>query len=463
MRCILIQIDLLGTDIVPISTVKRPKTLSGKILVLTPIPEMLLNGDTVCENDDTPLKITTEESSINGVTTKKATLAGLNALDIKITRTQNPRPIPSFGSIEMRSQKVCSDHMASALWTEEHGWARPEILPYGPLAIMPTANVLHYATECFEGMKLYRGFDGALRLFRPYDNCLRMVQSAQRISLPAFDPEQLLQIIRKLCSIDGPRWLPPDRAGEFLYIRPAMIGTDSCLGFELPKEALLFVVLSYWPEPTKPSLGKGLRLFASPADEVRAWPGGTGSAKIGANYGPALKTHGEARRRGYDQVLWLYGPQGQITEAGSSNVFVIWRCPGDGVLELVTAPLNDKIILAGITRQSVIDLAEEKLAAAQEFVIEGSELQRVEPLRVLEKVFTVDDLTMSLAEARFVSLFIVGTAASVTEVSEINFGGRGIHLGATGDNVYVSLLRTWLRDIMYGKTRHKWAMIVEEH
>lgn len=423
---------------------------------------MLLDGESVCENGDAPLDPTTVESSINEALAEKSTLAELNALDIKITRTQDPRPVPSLGSAETRSQKVCSDHMVSALWTKEHGWARPEIVPYGPLAIMPTANVLHYATECFEGMKLYRGFDGALRLFRPYDNCLRMVHSAQRISLPAFDPVQLLRLIRKLCSIDGSRWLPPDRAGEFLYVRPAMIGTDSSLGFEVPKEALLFVVLSYWPEPAKPVFGKGLRLFTSPPGEVRAWPGGTGSAKVGANYGPALKTHGEAKSRGYDQVLWLYGPEGQITEAGSSNVFVIWRCRRDGMLELVTAPLEDNIILAGITRRSVIALAEENFAVAQDFVIEGSGLQNVEPLRVLEKVFTMDDLTMSLEEARFVSFFIVGTAASVTEVSEINLRGQDIHMGITGDNVYVSLLRKWLRDIMYGRAHHKWAEIVEE-
>jgi branched-chain amino acid aminotransferase len=62
-----------------------------------------------------------------------------------------------------------------ATWTNEHGWTRPEIRPYGPLAIIPTAKFLYYAIECFEGMKLYRGFDGALRLFRPYINYTRMV------------------------------------------------------------------------------------------------------------------------------------------------------------------------------------------------------------------------------------------------------------------------------------------------
>lgn len=423
---------------------------------------MPLSGNPVPAGCSAPLKHAEAKAPANCGSVKQSSSAELNGSNIKVTRTQNPRPVPSPGSAEARSQKVCSDHMVSAFWTEGHGWAQPEIAPYGPLAIMPTANVLHYATECFEGMKLYRGFDGALRLFRPYDNCVRMVQSAQRISLPVFDPEQLLQMIRTLCSVDGPKWLPAERAGDFLYIRPAMIGTDPCLGFEVPKEALLFVILSYWPEPAKPFPAKGLRLFASRADEVRAWPGGTGYAKIGPNYGPALKTHGEARAQGYDQVLWLYGPQCQITEAGSSNVFVIWRCPGNGGLELVTAPLDDNIILAGVTRRSVLQLAEEGFRVAQDVVVEGMGLQRVEPLKVLEKAFSMDDLTLSLDEGRVVSVFVVGTAAFVTQVSEINFRGQDIHMGSTGDNVYVSLLRKWLRDIMYGQTRHKWAEVIEE-
>jgi branched-chain amino acid aminotransferase len=421
---------------------------------------MMLTDDPHAHGDGGSLA-STLALSLDDPTKITTSLAELDASSIKITRTRNPRPVPTPGSAEEKSQKVCSDHMVSALWTAESGWGQPEITPYGPLSIMPTANVLHYATECFEGMKLYRGFDGALRLFRPYANCVRMRQSAKRISLPTFDPNELLKMIRKLCSIDGPKWLPPSRAGSFLYIRPALIGTDSCLGFEVPREALIFVVLSYWPEPQKPARGTGLRLFASRADEARAWPGGTGYAKIGPNYGPALQTHGEAKSLGYNQVLWLYGPECQITEAGSSNVFVIWRA-SHGQLQLVTAPLDEKTILAGVTRQSVLDLSKERFATSHETLVDGMALQKVECLEVVERVFTMNELISALNEGRLVSAFIVGTAAFVTAVSEINFRGRQVHIDA-GDNVYVLLLRQWLRDIMYGKVQSPWAEVVEEN
>lgn len=73
--------------------------------------------------------------------------------------------------------------------------------------MMPTASCLHYATQCFEGMKVYRGFDGKLRLFRPEKNCSRLVMSSQRVVLPAFNPKELEKLLLAFMAIDGPRKL----------------------------------------------------------------------------------------------------------------------------------------------------------------------------------------------------------------------------------------------------------------
>ena len=417
-------------------------------------------GDRSTKQENGVLLPTPEQPLPNGSTKTSSCLAKLDASNIRITLTQNPKTVPEPGSAEERSQKVCTDHMVSALWTAEKGWARPKLTPYGPLSLMPTANVLHYATETFEGMKLYRGFDRKLRLFRPLANCIRMVNSAKRISLPEFDPKELLKMIQKLCAVDGPKWLPKDRAGTFLYIRPAMIGTDPCLGFEVPKEALLYIVISYWPQPAKPTKGKGLRLFASREDAVRAWPGGTGYAKIGPNYGPALLAHGEAKRMGYDQVLWLFGPDCQITEAGSSNVFVIWRSQ-QGNLQMVTAPLSEKTILAGVTRQSVLDLAKERFATTRKIALEDVGSQQVEALEVLEKNFSMAELISALNESKLLATFIVGTAAFVAPVSQINFRGQEINID-TEATLHVLLLRQWISDMMYGKEPNEWVEEVVE-
>jgi branched-chain amino acid aminotransferase len=211
-------------------------------------------------------------------------LPELDASLCEVTLTSNPKTVAAPGSPEIAKQQSCTDHMLTCSWTNTTGWQTPHLKPYGPLTLMPTASCLHYATECFEGMKLYRGYDGKLRLFRPQLNANRMVQSATRIALPGFNPDELLKLVVKLCATDGEKWLPKERPGSFLYIRPTMIGNDPALGVQKPKEALLYIILCLFPNLDKGQVG--MKLLASKDDMVRAWPGGFGFAKVGANYGP---------------------------------------------------------------------------------------------------------------------------------------------------------------------------------
>lgn len=76
---------------------------------------------------------------------------------------------------------------------------------------------------------------------------------------------------------------------------------------------------------------------------------------LNSNYASTLVVQKEAERMGLQQVLWLFGPEHRITEAGTSNIFFLIRNE-DGCLELITPPLNG-IILPGINRQSILDLA----------------------------------------------------------------------------------------------------------
>lgn len=405
----------------------------------------------------------------NGVAKTSSTesdVAPLDASRLVVSLTTSPRPVPVPNGPEVRTYKVCTDHMVTCQWTAEEGWAAPAIVPYGPLSIMPSASVLHYATECFEGMKLYRGFDGKLRLFRPDLNARRMLISSTRIALPGFDPEELMKLIVSLCARDGPKWLPKDRAGQFLYIRPTMIGNDPALGVQRPREALLYVILACFPTMdagrTDPVTGapRGMRLLASQEDMVRAWPGGFGYAKVGANYGPSLVAQGEARSRGYDQVLWLLGDDFRVTEAGASNFFVVWRSKEGNKLQLVTAPLGGKLILDGITRRSVLELARTRLAKGW---AEGG----LEPLEVVERTFNMAEVEEAILEGRMVEAFGAGTAFFIAPVECINFKGRDLPISCElrGDECsgkYTALIKGWLKGIMYGKERHDWGFVVEE-
>ncbi|CAI6337994.1 unnamed protein product [Periconia digitata] len=368
------------------------------------------------------------------------------------------RPVPALTDPLRATQRLATDHMIQAHWSLSTGWTAPTLTPYGPLALMPSASCLHYATECFEGMKLYRGHDGALRLFRPALNCNRMLMSATRIALPAFPPAQLLALIVKLCETDGPRWLPKHNPGQFLYIRPTMIATDPAIGVQRPTEAMLFIILTVLPQMD--AVPGGVKLLASNDDMCRAWPGGFGYAKVGANYGPSLVAQGEARARGYDQILWLFGDDGVVTEAGASNFFVVWREKGTGVLQLVTAGLGERIVLDGVTRRSVLELARGRLA-------KGTTAGEVEGLEVVERRFTMDEIRVAAEEGRLVEAFASGTAWFVAPISKIHYKGEDVEIPMAGGDmgVYTGLLKGWLKGIMWGEEAERenpWGVVVNE-
>jgi branched-chain amino acid aminotransferase len=402
---------------------------------------------------------TTSSLTSAGIEDKRnasSSLAPLKASSITYSFTKSPKQVPAPDDPAIKASNITSDHMVTCRWTETNGWETPELKPFGPFSIMPTASVLHYATECFEGMKLYRGHDGQLRLFRPDLNCKRFLVSSLRIALPGFDPEEVLKLIVELCAIDGPKWLPKDRPGSFLYIRPTMIATDPALGVHTPREALFYAMLCVFP--TMDSNVGGMKLLASRDDMVRAWPGGFGYAKVGANYGPSLLAQGEAKKRNCDQILWLFGEDYKVTEAGASNFFVIWKTK-DGKTQLITAPLSDKLILDGVTRRSVLELTKERLAGGVQR--EQSEGGALEPLEIVERYFTMSEVVEAADEGRLVEAFGAGTAFFVSQVSSVTWKDREIKVPVL-DKGYALLIKGWLGGIMYGKERHDWGYVVQE-
>lgn len=109
-------------------------------------------------------------------------------------------------------------------------------------------------------MKAYR--DGQLRVFRIEHNVPRLKTSAARTSHPPFQPEEVRKLVLSLLSADAARWLPRDRAADFVCIRSTIIGTSAQLGVQAPEETMLFIVLSYMPPlDEKPGV---LRFYCSP-------------------------------------------------------------------------------------------------------------------------------------------------------------------------------------------------------
>jgi branched-chain amino acid aminotransferase len=180
---------------------------------------------------------------------------------------------------------------------------------------------------------------------------------------------------------------------------------------------MLFIVVVPWPDISSyqgPGDGprRALRLLASEKGMTRAWPGGSGYAKLGANYAPTLNAQSEAQVLGYDQVLWLHGENGEVTESGGSNFFVVWKEKANGELQLVTAPLHNNLILPGITRRSVLDLVGERLATRYS---DGN--TTLEAVAVVERIYTMQDIVEAADEGRLVEAFTTGTSVRIAFLS----------------------------------------------
>jgi branched-chain amino acid aminotransferase len=89
-----------------------------------------------------------------------------------------------------------TDHMLEIDWTKQDGWGAPRITPYHDFVLSPAASALHYALQCFEGMKAYKDTQGRIRLFRPDCNLARLNHSMTRLYMPNFDEAAFMECIK---------------------------------------------------------------------------------------------------------------------------------------------------------------------------------------------------------------------------------------------------------------------------
>ena len=190
-----------------------------------------------------------------------------------------------------------------------------------PLRITPPG------IQCFEGMKCYSTKSGGLRLFRPDRNMARLNSSMNRLAMPSFDGGEMTSLLKEFCKVEE-SWVPQG-AGYSLYLRPTAIGTHPFLGVDVSAHVKMFVIASpvgpYYPQGFKP-----VSLYSDSVNK-RAWPGGVGGFKVGGNYGPTIQPAKEAMSMGYNQVLWMWGEEDEVTECGAMNLFfVLEEVRGEG-------------------------------------------------------------------------------------------------------------------------------------
>ncbi|MGV8882819.1 MAG: branched-chain amino acid aminotransferase [Rhodoglobus sp.] len=330
---------------------------------------------------------------------------------------------PGFG-------KHFTDHMVDICWSERGGWHRPRVQPYGPISLDPSAAVLHYGQEIFEGLKAYRHADGSIWSFRPEANAARLQRSAVRMALPELPTEYFIESLKQLISVDG-RWVPsaPETS---LYLRPFMFAKEAFLGVRPANKVNYYLIAS----PAGPYFSGGiapLSIWLS-TTYARAGKGGTGAAKTGGNYASSLVAQQEAYEHGCAQVLFLDSEEGKyLEELGGMNIVLVKK---DGTL---VTPQSDSI-LEGITRDSILQLAEDR----------GHKVER--------RRVSIEEWREGAANGDIVEAFACGTAAVVTPIGLIKAEGFEIGSADAEPGELTLSLREELTDIQYGRRpdTHGW-------
>ncbi|WP_424185040.1 branched-chain amino acid aminotransferase [Actinokineospora sp. G85] len=291
---------------------------------------------------------------------------------------------PGFG-------RYFTDHMVTIRHTPDQGWHDARVEAYHPLALDPSASVLHYGQAIFEGLKAYHRPDGTVATFRPEANAARFRSSARRMAMPELPDEVFVEAVRELVAIDR-HWVPT-RPEESLYLRPFMIATEAALGVRPAAEYLFAVIASpagaYFRGGVKP-----VTVWLS-TEYVRAAPGGTGAAKVAGNYAASLVAQAQAAEQGCDQVVWLDAVERRwVEEMGGMNLFFVL---GDKV---VTPQLSGSL-LPGITRDSLLSLAADL----------GHEIE--------ERPISTDEWEKKTASGELTEVFACGTAAVITPVGHV--------------------------------------------
>lgn len=330
------------------------------------------------------------------------------------------KPIPT----QLAFGQNFTDHMFWQTYTAERGWHGAEVGPYHPLTLDPSALVLHYAQEIFEGTKAYRRPDGRVNLFRPWENAKRFNSSAERMSMAQVDVEEHVAAIAKLVEVDQ-AWVP-NADGSSLYIRPTMIATEAAIGVKASQEYLHFVITcpvgNYYPQGMA-----AVPVYIS--DEYRrAVKGGTGAAKTGGNYAASLYVSEQVKKQGYVQVLWLDAVTGRyVEEVGTMNIMFVYEGK-----KIVTPALTGSI-LAGITRDSLLKLAPDL----------GYE--------VAEEQLEVAQVLADIESGKITEVFGCGTAVVISPVGKFGYKGVDYTVGKGEVGPVAQHLYQALTDIQYGR------------
>jgi branched-chain amino acid aminotransferase len=272
----------------------------------------------------------------------------------------------------------------------EGKWQQPQIKPYEPFLIDPSAKVFHYGQAIFEGMKAYKTEQDEVWLFRPDQNLNRLNKSAVRMAMPEIPSDIFMSGLHQLIDLER-NWVKKG-LGNTLYIRPFMIAIGSGVIAAPSTQYRFMIILS----PAKSYYSGEVKVLI--ADHYsRAANGGIGAAKAAGNYSAQFYPTKLANEKGFQQIIWTDdATHTKLEEAGTMNVF--FRINDT----LYTTPTSERI-LDGVTRKSLIDIAKR------------------DGIQVEERSVLVSELVEAAKNGSLKEVFGAGTAAVVNPIAGFSY------------------------------------------
>ena len=290
-------------------------------------------------------------------------------------------------------------------------WIDGKLVPWDDATDHMLAHTLHYGVGCFEGIRAYQRADGKTAVFRLREHIERLFDSAQICTMDI--PYTREQVIAACAEVVRSNKMTSAYLRPLVYLGSGALGLGS---FEPPVRTMI-AAFEWGAYLGDDGLKKGIKCIISGFTRANS-NAVMNKGKICGQYVSSVLAKRLAIKSGYDEALML-DPQGYVAEGTGENIFVV----KNGV---VRTPPTSAAILAGITRDTAIQLLREQGVEVQEAMIARDEL------------YTADEV------------FLTGTAAEITPVREID--QRKVGKGEWA--VTKGLQETFFAIVKGGDTKH---------
>ncbi|MCJ7450410.1 MAG: branched-chain amino acid transaminase [Candidatus Nanohaloarchaeota archaeon QJJ-9] len=268
-------------------------------------------------------------------------------------------------------------------------WMDGELVEWEEAKIHVLSHGLHYGTGVFEGIRAYEQEDNGSAVFRLEEHMDRFIDSAKITNIDlGYSKKELIEAVENTIK---------ENKLKKCYIRPIAFRGYSKLGVN-PREVPVKVVIAVWPWGAylgEDAIENGVSVKTSSWSRHHPNVMPT-KAKATGNYVNSALAKSEVNKDGYDEALMLT-PEGNVAEGTGENLFIVRNG------KLYTPPSSS--VLEGITRKSIIQLAED-----ESYTVKEEKITR-------DQVYRADEA------------FFVGTAAEVTPIASVDnrkiSNGRG--------------------------------------